>query len=263
MYQAYWGLKQSPFASAASRQLVDRSPLCAEALARLAFLVENRSRFGLLVGPSGCGKSLVLGEFVRRQRSVGAAAALIGAGGLSARDVLLDLATQWGLGPRESDDTGCLWRQVADRLSELRLEQVPAVVALDDVDSAGGDVLPLVAQLLRLPECELTLVAAAGDTAATLLPARLLELAELRIELGAWTAEETHDYLKASLAHAGRQQPAFAPRAVERLFQLSGGAPRRVSQLAQLALVAGAGQNLTQIDEQTVLAVHEELSAAR
>ena len=36
-----------------------------------------------------------------------------------------------------------------------------------------------------------------------------------------------------------------------------------MNQLAQLALVAGAGQNLAQIDEQTVLAVHEELSAAR
>jgi hypothetical protein len=44
---------------------------------------------------------------------------------------------------------------------------------------------------------------------------------------------------------------------------MSGGAPRKVNQLAQLALLAGASQKLIQIDEATIEAVQEELSAAR
>jgi type II secretory pathway predicted ATPase ExeA len=263
MYQTYWGLKQAPFALPACRQLVDRSPLCGEALERMAFLVENRSPFGLLIGPSGSGKSLVLDEFIRRQQAAGAAAVLLSAAGLQARDVLFCLACQWGCQPAEADDGGRLWRLVADRLAELRLEGLPAVVAVDDLDEAGADAQNLVQRLLSVPQAELTIVAAVRDENAATIGARLLELADLRIELTCWTVEETREHLKISLSHAGRQQPAFADRAVQRLFQLSGGVPRRVNQLAQLALVAGAGQGLKQIDEQTVLAVHEELAAAR
>jgi len=58
-------------------------------------------------------------------------------------------------------------------------------------------------------------------------------------------------------------QPAFDEAAARRLFELSGGAPRKVNQLAQLALLAGAGQKLVQIDRETIDAVEEELSVAR
>ncbi|MEX2176775.1 MAG: AAA family ATPase [Pirellulaceae bacterium] len=260
MYQAYWGFKQSPFSPAAGRAVLDESPLHAEALARLAFLVEHRSQLGLLVGPSGSGKSLVLGEFVRRQQAAGAAVALVLAGGLSARDALYDVAQQWGCLPSETDD-GRLWRLATDRLAELHLEQVPAVLVVDDGDAPAADVVTIVQRLLAVPDVELTVVLAAHEQSAFRLGTRLLERAELRIELALWNEDETRDYLKTTLERAGRQQPTFADRAVARLFELSGGTPRRVNQLAQLALVAGAGQNLAQIDEQTVLAVHQELAA--
>jgi general secretion pathway protein A len=263
MYLAHWGLAQPPFAIAASRRLVEQHPVCAEALARLDFLVENRSQFGLLVGPAGSGKSLVLAEFARRQRAAGTAIASLTVAGVSAREVLLELATAWGAAPHESDDVSRLWRLATDRLAELRLEQVPAALAVDDLDGATSEVLGLVQRLVGVADVELTIVAAARDEGIARLGKRLLDKAELRMELSLWTFDETRDYLKASLSAAGRQQPAFAEPAVQRLFELSGGAPRRLGQLAQLALVAGAGQKLNEIDEQTVQAVHEELSAAR
>src|SRR5438046_1478571 len=64
-------------------------------------------------------------------------------------------------------------------------------------------------------------------------------------------------------ASAGRIQPAFTTDGARRLFELSGGAPRKVNQLAQLALLAGAAQSLVQIDAETIQAVDEELTAAR
>jgi type II secretory pathway predicted ATPase ExeA len=263
MYQAYWGLSQSPFSAAAGQAIVEQSPLHAEALARLAFLVEHRSQLGLLTGPAGSGKSLVLSQFARQQRAAGTAVAELSCAGGPPRDALVEIAMHWGANPDSAADTGRLWRIATDRLAELRLEQVPAVLVIDDAHTAAADVLNLVHRLLKLPDGQLTVVAAASETAIGRLPAWLLELAELRIELSVWTEDETRHYLKSSLSRAGRQQPAFADRAVRRLFELSAGVPRRVNQLAQLALVAGAGQQLAQIDEQTVLAVHEELSAAR
>jgi general secretion pathway protein A len=263
MYQTYWGLKELPFSPAAGQALVEHSPLHAEALARLAFLVENKSQLGLLVGPAGSGKSLVLAQFARQQRSAGAAVAELAGGAGSQREALLQITAQWGADPDDAAEGGRLWRLAADRLAELRLEQVAAVLVIDDAETAPAEVLGLVRRLLKLPDGQLTVVAAADDAAAGRLAPWLVELAELRIELAVWTEDETRHYLKTSLSRAGRQQPAFADRAVRRLFELSAGVPRRVNQLAQLALVAGAGQQLAQVDEQTVLAVHEELSAAR
>ncbi|MCU0876361.1 MAG: ATP-binding protein [Pirellulaceae bacterium] len=263
MYQAYWGLSQSPFAVEAARQQVDEHPLTSEALARLEFLAGSHSRFGLLAGPAGCGKSLVLDEFVRRQRAAGAAAAFVSGLGNSAGPFLADVARQWQASASEGDLLGPLWQTVTSRLSQLRLEQVPAILAIDDLHRGSEEVLLAVERLLRNTEFALTVVASVAEGAVARLGSGLVDLAELRIELAPWTADETRDYLQTALTHAGRRQPTFAAAAAQRLFQLSGGMPRRVNQLAQLALVAGAGQQLAEIDEETVLAVHDELYAVR
>jgi type II secretory pathway predicted ATPase ExeA len=261
MYQSYWGLAEPPFAGPATPAALEQSAVHAEALARLAFLVDNQSRLGLVFGLAGSGKSLVLREFVRTQARGGRAAALVCAVGASAAELLFSLAEQWGAAPCEGDDAARLWRQVAARLAERSLEQTPSVLALDEADSAAPDVLSLVQRLAAIPDVRLTIVAAARAETAGRLGARLLDLADLRIDLAPWNEDETRGYLKRALADVGRIQPAFDDPAARRLFALSGGAPRKVNQLAQLALVAGAGQNLAQIDEETILAVHEELAA--
>jgi general secretion pathway protein A len=260
MYEKYWGLAQSPFSGG---QTITHSSIHEEAAARLDFLAENRSRLGLVLGPSGSGKSLLLGQFVRRQRRSGAAAAFLSAHGTNYREFLLELASQWNTGASETSDNAWLWLRVSDRLANLGLERVPAILAVDDLDAAPPDLAGLVYRLASLSDVPLTIVASAQETSTKRLGSRLLNLAELRIDLPLWNEEETREYLRSTLAAAGRSQPAFEDRAVHRLFELSAGAPRKVNHLAQLALVAGAAQKLTQIDEQTVLAVHEELSATR
>ena len=51
--------------------------------------------------------------------------------------------------------------------------------------------------------------------------------------------------------------------AVARLHELSGGIPRRITQLADLSLVAGAGEQLAEIDADVVEAVYHELGVVR
>jgi type II secretory pathway predicted ATPase ExeA len=84
----------------------------------------------------------------------------------------------------------------------------------------------------------------------------------LRIDLPPWNEAETADYLSRR-ATSGDRQPELEDSAARRLFELSAGAPRKVNQLAALAEIARAGQGLAAIDEEIVIAVHEELTAAR
>ena len=109
------------------------------------------------------------------------------------------------------------------------------------------------------PEMRLTIVLTGRNEGMAKLGESLLGLAELRIDLEPWQPADTQQYVKTLLSQAGRQKPVFAPRAVDRLHELAHGIPRRVSQLADLALLAGAGQNLEQIDAGVV---EEVLSGA-
>jgi general secretion pathway protein A len=173
------------------------------------------------------------------------------------------VAAQFGLSLDPSAAPAVLWRALTDRLTEYRYQQLETVILLDDADQAGGQVLVQVARLARhdtSPESRLTLVLAARPDRAGRLGDRLLDLAELRIDLEPWQQADTADFLQQSLKQAGCQASVFADPAISRLHELSRGIPRRVSQLADLALLASAGRELQQIDADVVESVYRELA---
>jgi general secretion pathway protein A len=144
-------------------------------------------------------------------------------------------------------------------------DRVPTILLLDDADQAAPETLAAVTRILHLdaaPDSRLTVVLAANRTRGGKLGGRLLDLAELRIELDRWDEPDTQAYLTTALERAGRSEPLFDERAAARLHELSRGVPRQVCQLAELALLAGAGQRLVRIDEATIDAVYEELAVS-
>src|SRR6185436_17459000 len=115
------------------------SVLHEEALARLTYLVEKRSACGLLLGPDGCGKSLVLSLFAQQQRQRGAAIAAVSAIGASVAEILSAIAFGWGVDFRTSDELPQLWQKTTDRLRVLSLEQLSAILIVDDLDQAMAE----------------------------------------------------------------------------------------------------------------------------
>ena len=119
-----------------------------------------------------------------------------------------------------------------------------------------------VARLARFdtsPEARLSIVLAGRNEGMVRLDESLLTLTDLRIDVEPWQRTETETFVNRRLSQADRQTPVFTPPAVDRLQEISHGIPRRVSQLAELALLAGAGQNLQQIDAGVVDSVYQEL----
>jgi general secretion pathway protein A len=66
-----------------------------------------------------------------------------------------------------------------------------------------------------------------------------------------------------SLRQAVRQDTPFNTDAVRPLHQLCGGVPRRITKLANLALLAGAGRNVQRIDAETIENAWHELGLAK
>jgi general secretion pathway protein A len=263
MYHDHWGLSESPYRDRLDPRFFHQSPVQEEALARMQFLVDQRRRMGLLLGGSGTGKSLLLGVFARELRRAGSPPALLDLLGLSRRELLWQIAAAWSLPVGPEADLFQLWRAVADRIIEDRMQRRPSLLLCDNADEASADVL---ADLHRLsisdasPENRTTMILAARPEHVRRLGGRLLELAALRIDLSPWDAEETTAFVSQTLQQAGRKQPAFDAAALDRLYQLTRGIPRRVSQLADLALLAGAGTGRERIDADTIDAAWQELS---
>lgn len=278
MFPSRWGIENSPFRGVFDPKNFFQSPTHEEALARLGFLVAQHHRLGLLIGPGGSGKSLLLDVFARELRE-GKISRREGVPVLTYPQVaclsLLDveptemlslLAVGWGLSVEPSQSAASLWRALGDRMIEYRYQQIEAVVLFDDADRADRQTLLHIARLARFdasPEMRMTIVLAGRNEGMARLDDSLLGLAELRIELEPWQRDDTEQYVNTLLSRAGRQSRLFAEPAIDRLQELSQGIPRRAAQLADLALLAGAGQNLDQIDAGVVEGVYQELGVGK
>lgn len=266
MYQSHWGLQESPFLGQRNPRFFYQSPTHEEALARLHFLVEERRRLGLLVGAAGCGKSLLLEVFAEQLREMACPTASVSLVGIGPCELLSLLASCFDLNLASNLSQGALWRAVCDRLAEYRFQQTATAILLDDADEADSRTLDQVLRLVQhenSPEARLTLVLAGRPERLGRIGSRLLELAELRIDVAEFEQSDTADFVRHSLAEAGREAEIFDPAALERLHALAHGVPRRVSQLADLALLAGAGENLPSIDAGMVDSVYHELGVVR
>jgi len=238
------------------------SPSHKEALARLQFMVDNQRRLGLVLGESGIGKSLLLEVFARRMRKAGKQAAVVRLLGMDSQELVWRLAYELGEDPDANASIGCCWRMLTDRMLVNRYQLVDTVLLLDDADEANREVLTTIARMVQwepVPDSRVTIVLSAKEENAERIGRRLLELCELRIDLQPWEYEDTSEYLKSTLAKAGRNEPTFDVQAIARLQELSGGVPRHVRQLAELSLLAGAGQELGHVDQETISNVNDEL----
>ncbi|MCC6123346.1 MAG: hypothetical protein IT426_00115 [Pirellulales bacterium] len=264
MYQLHWGLRTLPFSGCVDPKYFYPSPTHEEAIARLHFLVENHRRLGIVLGPVGSGKSLLLEVFAGQLRRGGRAVAHLNLMGLDAAEMLWRIAVDLGLNPPPSAAPTQLWRTLDDCLREHRYRQLDTVIFLDDADEAGRGVLPHVARLAAhdpSPDARLTVILAVEKPNVGNLGDRLLELCDLRIDIELWTLADVEGFLSSALTRAGGTNTIFAEDAVAKLHELAAGIPRRVVQLADLALLAGAGAAIPHIDAEVVHSVYHELSA--
>ncbi len=262
MVYSYWGFRKSPFASGLDARGFYQSANHEEVLARLHFLVDQPKRLGLLLGESGVGKSLVLDVFARQKRTPTRQVVTLSLLGTSPEEFLWQLAVRLGRDVSVRDSQFQIWRSLADQFAEIRYQRMGTVLLLDDADEASSDVLLQVARVAQIDpssSARLTIVLAGRALRIGRFGRRLLDLAELRIDLEPWNEQDTLAYLRWAIAQAGRTKPLFTPEAMRQIHASSEGIPRGVKQLADMALVAGAGSELELIDADVIESVFSEL----
>jgi general secretion pathway protein A len=236
------------------------SPTHEEALARLDFLVEQGYSLSILSGCEGAGKSTVVDVLAGKLRRSGRTAHVMNLLGADVRGFLWSLAAGLGANPPGDEDATLLWRRIDDRLEENALQGIGTVLFLDDADGASHDVLIQVLRLLKTQQDRLIIILAVESSRMARLGGDLLQLSQLRIHLDPWDQGDVREYLHSSLAKAEFKSVAFEETAVTRLHELSGGVPRSVSRLSELAVLAATSQGRGTVDAEIIDCIYQELS---
>ena len=264
MIETYWGLTGSPFHPAGGIPWFHESPVHEEALARLYFVLEERRPLALLRGAEGTGKTLLLSvladELRRTQRQVIAIDLL----GLGPDELAWKLAAGLQLGPDDDAPPLRLWRMMGDSIRGLQASRQPAVVLLDHLDRGHSGCATAIERLLALdrgPTRCLTVIAATRGTDGATAHAALARHADLRIELPALDRAQTSEYVAAALRQAGAGRTLFEPAALETLYRETGGIPRDINRLCELALIAARGDERREVDAAVIESAAAELQA--
>jgi type II secretory pathway predicted ATPase ExeA len=259
----HWKIAKSPFAYSGTREWFFEGESIEEALARIGFLISNRRRFGILVGPTGGGRTALLrnveSSIARHEKQVLSKVFVVSAARCSS--LAARLVSVGGFGNQDSvrvqDREYARWR-LEDLFVAMRASSEQGTLLLDDLHLANETVRQEVSWLLRI-DAPLTIIGAVTDAALQTIKPDHLDRCELRIDLLPWELSQTAEYFEAALEHAGASDDCFDSQSIIRIQELSGGIPRRISQLAELCLVAGAVQRREQITVDVVEEVCHEL----
>jgi len=279
-YLRHWKLSRSPFAKPNPLYDYFVAGSVEEALARSEFLLTHRRKLGLLVGPGGAGKSLFLEHLKLRRLTKSpesiAKVDLVGASPIHVatrvRNAVLETSSderQVGLGSMAWNEekgvaqTPSCFSRVLGEIDDFLIASSAigrrVTLLLDHAEQLSEESLQALGVLLTRPG-KWSLILAVDEESMLGLPRRILDCCELRIDLPPWDLGQTADYFEFALDRCGSSQDLFTAQGITRCHELGDGLIRRIVQLADLALVAGAVRDLDRVDADLVDQVFDEFS---
>ncbi|MCB9742642.1 MAG: ExeA family protein [Alphaproteobacteria bacterium] len=255
--QAHFGLTGLPFRKNVQAAHMFDSASQRDMLHGLLMWLECQG-IALITGPSGAGKSITTRRFIAELPRDRYAVFNFGQIPTTPNGFLRALCRRLGLRARRH--TADLFDEAHDALANwAERKRLHPVLVLDDAEGMA----PATLDLLR----RLTAVELDGEdrfsvlligTEELLVPLRLPALEPLRnrlvyvAALRPFSIEDTRNYVRFHLAHAGARDALISEDAVQQLFQATRGVPRAVNQVALQALIQAAVHGLDTVDGGTM-----------
>ncbi|GAC1603468.1 MAG: ExeA family protein [Ramlibacter sp.] len=262
MYASYFGLKQEPFSIAPDPRLLFMSERHREALAHLLYGVGGTGGFVLLTGEIGTGKTTVCQLFLEQvpdQCNV----AYIFNPKLTSTELLQSVCEEFHIATPQSGHALTV-KDHLDPLNAFLLREHASgrnsVLVIDEAQNLSADVLEQLRLLTNLEtrERKLLQIVLIGQPELRAMLARpeLEQLAQrviARYHLDALSEAETLLYVQHRLEAAGLTRPLpFDRRALQRVFRITRGVPRRINLLCDRALLGAFAGGQATVDRATV-----------
>ena len=271
MYETHWGVTRRPFENTSTADSFFRSRTHQAALLKLKYVMENNLGAAALVGPVGVGKSFISSLLPQEVNATVGPFVHVMFPQMPAADLLSWITNDLAANPDYQTASAGLSQIITAFEQQLvaanRSGRRPVIV-VDDAhlidDTAVFDALQQLMNFAAFPERQFTLILTGQPALLSRLqrvPA-LNERMVARSVLQPLNVSETASYIQARLATAGRQEPVFTQEAINSIFENSGGIPRRINWLCDMSLLVGFADGMTQVTENEIESITEELSSA-
>ena len=269
MYQSYWGFSEKPFENTPDPRFLFPSPQHEEGLSRLLYVVSESKGAGLLTGVFGCGKTMLARALFKELDRDIYKTAFIANPYLSYAELLMHIAYMLGARDLPKTKQEILVNVVLERLGEILENNMrdgkKTVVVIDEAhvisDRQVWEELRLLLNFQMENKFMLTLLILGQPELREIIEAnkQFSQRLAVKFHLAPLSREETFAYITHRVRVAGRETPLFATEALTLIFKKSGGIPRRINHICDLALFAGFGKGATLVDEALVNEVSFDL----
>jgi general secretion pathway protein A len=264
----HWRLRERPFEPTWDSRFFFQGRAHDEALQRLSFVVSEQTMLlGLLTGDIGCGKTLTRAVFADRLDR-GQFCVVTHENSTFSFNDLLGLTLQklqCGEGKIERAKAA-RWCQFERVVEEIRAGGRHLVLIFDEAQEMSAATLNELKQLTNLNgngRSALTVVLV-GQPELREMVARqpaINQRISLRFHLNPLALEDAAQYLGHRLLAAGHESgDLFAPEAVGRAFEATGGIPRELNRIAKLALEFAWVQEYSEVTLAAVDAVVRDMN---
>jgi len=265
MYTQYWGLKEKPFENTADARFLYYSPQHEEAFSRLTYAINEGKGAAVLTGVFGCGKTVIAQAIFSSLSKGKFETAFVINPQLSHVELLREIVYDLGL----KDNLPTLKTDIMHRLDEMLHNNMDngknTVVIIDEAHLINDIVIFEELRLLLNYQYKnkflLTLILLGQPELKDKINniKQLQQRIAIRHHLSGLSEQETQEYIQHRLSVAGTKRKIFEAKAVSLIYDQSGGIPRRINQICDMALLSGLGKQVSSIGEDLVKEAVEDL----
>jgi general secretion pathway protein A len=264
MYTAFYGFQEKPFALSPDPKYLFLSESHREVLGHLIYGIEQGEGFIATSGEVGTGKTTLCRTLLERLGADCEVAFLFNPH-LSPLDLVRAINAEYGL-PTSGTTLPELTAVLNEFLLRKNAEGRRALIIVDEAQTLSTETLEQIRLLsnLETSTSKLIQIVLLGQPELD-QKLRTVELRQLRQRISVWwhlgplSPAETREYVRHRLRIAGVSRPIFSDGALDAIHRIAGGVPRLVNVLCDRALLAGYGENVTEIDRRIVSEVAKEI----
>jgi len=266
MYLEYFGFQDEPFNITPNSRFLFLSKRHREALASLLYGIEQRKGFIALTGNIGCGKTTICRALIGQLDKEKFHLALVFNPELNDVEILQLINAELGVN-HESESKRVLLGWLNDFLLEEYEADRIVVLVIDEAQRLTPEALEQIRLLsnLETETSKLIQIALVGQPEL----GDMLDLPELeqlnqritvRYHIEPLNFEEVADYIDHRLSVAEPERPVkFTKKAIRKIFDYSGGVPRRINVVSDRALLVTYVKEEREVTEENVVRAIEEL----
>jgi len=255
-YEEYWGLKEAPFDNVPDPRFYFPSSKHEEGLHRLMYGVEARKGALMLTGEIGCGKTLLSRTLIQQLAHERYDLALVANPSFEVIDFIKEILYQLGINGEGTKLD--MVHALNERLLENLKKERDTVLVVDEAQAIHDvrifEELRLLLNFQLNDRFLLTLILLGQPELRSKVEAlkQLAQRVVIRYHLMPFSIDETGEYVDFRMRAAGAARVVFSPEAVHAVYDASGGVPRKVNTIADLALLIGFMERCKQVGAEVV-----------